>query len=135
MKHTALPVILLLAVSAPVVAQSDAQSYVQTDAPPPASEPAEPSFMDFLDRMLRGFMTEVEPQMRELERGLESLEPELQGFLDRMRDMTRYHPPEVLPNGDILIRRRHADDVPEHAPDEQDVPEGDGARSLTPFEL
>ena len=130
---------MLLAVSAPVVAQSGAQSYaqsdVQSDAPPPASEPGEPSFMGFLDRMLRGFMTEVEPQMRDLERGLEALEPELQGFLDRMRDMTRYHPPEVLPNGDILIRRRDADDLPEHAPDEQLAPEGDGARSLIPFEL
>lgn len=131
MKHTALPVIVLLAISAPVVAQTDAQ----TDALPPASESAEPSFMDFLDRMLRGFMTEVEPQMRDLERGLEALEPELQGFLDRMRDMTRYHPPEVLPNGDILIRRREADDLPEHAPDEQDVPDDERAPSRIPFEL
>lgn len=86
--------------------------------------------MEFIDRMLRGFMTEVEPQMRELERGFEALEPELQGFLDRMRDMTRYHPPEVLPNGDILIRRRQADD-----PEDEVVPDSDAPRSLIPFEL
>lgn len=91
--------------------------------------------MEFIDRMLRGFMTEVEPQMRELERGFEALEPELQGFLERMRDMTRYHPPEVLPNGDILIRRRQADDPPEDLFQDDTGPEGEPPRSFIPFEL
>ena len=42
--------------------------------------------------LLRGLMGEIEPTLRELETAL--------------REMHLYHPPEVLPNGDIIIRRR-----------------------------
>ncbi len=42
--------------------------------------------------LLRGLMGEIEPALRELEGAL--------------RDMNAYHPPEVLPNGDIIIRRK-----------------------------
>lgn len=90
-------------------------------------------FLDRLDRMFRDFMTEIEPQMRELQRGFEGLEPELQNLLERMRGLTEYHPPEIQPNGDILIRRRQAEDgVPDpDAPMPQDEP----APSRPPFEL
>jgi len=42
--------------------------------------------------LLRGLMGEIEPALRELEGAL--------------KDMNAYHPPEVLPNGDIIIRRK-----------------------------
>ena len=42
--------------------------------------------------MLRGLMAELEPGLRELQ--------------DRIGDLSAYHPPEILPNGDILIRRK-----------------------------
>ena len=42
--------------------------------------------------LLRGLMGEIEPALRELEGAL--------------GEMNAYHPPEVLPNGDILIRRK-----------------------------
>jgi hypothetical protein len=42
--------------------------------------------------LLRGLMTEMEPALRELQGALQNLDA--------------YHPPEVLPNGDILIRRK-----------------------------
>lgn len=84
-----------------------------------------------MERMLRDFMTEAEPQLRELERGLTELEPELDRFLGQMRDMTQYHPPEVLPNGDILIRRRQPEELSPDTPPEADAsPEAE-----TPFEL
>lgn len=84
--------------------------------------PAEDGLFALLEQMLRGFITEVEPQLRDLQDGLTDLEPEMQRFLERMRDMTQFHPPEVLPNGDILIRRRQPDEEdddppPEPAPD------------------
>ena len=41
---------------------------------------------------MQGFMAEMEPAIEDLE-----------GFL---RDFNAYHPPEVLPNGDIIIRRK-----------------------------
>ncbi|MDJ0825536.1 MAG: hypothetical protein QNJ16_08545 [Rhodobacter sp.] len=53
--------------------------------------------------LLRGLMGEIEPALRELEGAL--------------RDMHAYHPPEVLPNGDIIIRRK----VPLTAPRGGDV--------------
>jgi hypothetical protein len=50
--------------------------------------------------LLRGLLSEMEPALREL-----------QGAL---RELDAYHPPEVLPNGDIIIRRKTPLDV---APD------------------
>jgi hypothetical protein len=101
------------------------------DGPEPRMEEEAPSvpLFEFFERMLRGFMTEIEPQMRDLERGFEALEPELQAFLERLRGMAQYHPPEVLPNGDILIRRREAEEVP---PEDEEV---DGGSEILPFEL
>ncbi len=125
-----LPLLLAAALALPVQAQDQ-------PAPPTEDTPAEDTpapMLEMFERMLRGFMTEIEPQMRELERGLEALEPEIQGFLDRMRGMAQYHPPEVLPNGDILIRRRQADDPPsDSGPSDPDEAEK-GSDSI-PFEL
>jgi hypothetical protein len=52
--------------------------------------------------LLRGLMSEMEPALREL-----------QGAL---RELDAYHPPEVLPNGDIIIRRKQP--IPPPLPDE-----------------
>ena len=119
MRRLILPLLLAASLALPGQAQDAPDTH--EDAPPAAP------MLDFFDRMLRGFMTEIEPQMRDLERGLEALEPEIQGFIDRMRSMAQYHPPEILPNGDILIRRRTEDEAP---------PEPDPDRSESiPFEL
>lgn len=52
--------------------------------------------MDLLSQgtrlLLQGLLSEVEPALRELE-----------GVLS---DLNAYHPPEVLPNGDIILRRK-----------------------------
>lgn len=97
---------------------------------PAEVEESAPFMFDLFDRMLRSFITEVEPHMRELERGFTALEPELQRFLQNLRDMTHFYPPEILPNGDVLIRRRHVED-------EGSKPESDAAEesSAEPFEL
>jgi hypothetical protein len=47
---------------------------------------------DLFERLLRGFLSEAEPQLRELERGFSALEPEIQRFLEDLRGMTQYHP-------------------------------------------
>ena len=50
--------------------------------------------------LLRGLMSEMEPAFRELEEALDNL--------------NAYHPPEILPNGDIIIRRRTpSEDAPQ----------------------
>ena len=119
MRHFIVPVLVCVLSLPATTVQAD-------DSAPPAQEST--PLLDLFDQMLRGFMREAEPQMRELERGFEALEPEIQRFLDRMQGLAQYHPPEVLPNGDILIRRRQAEEVPE------DVPPGESPSEDLPLE-
>lgn len=108
-------VLCLTLVCAPAVAQDS-----------PATEPP-PALMDQVEGLMQKFLERIAPQM---EQGLNALEPDMQALMDRMRDMVQYHPPEVLPNGDILIRRRQ----PTDQPPSMDAPEEDDP-VVTPFEL
>ncbi len=76
----------------------------------------------FLDGLLR----EVEPGLRDLEGALREMEPALRGFIDQMGpaltellgqvdDLANYNAPEMLPNGDIILRRKQP--LPPKAPD------------------
>ena len=56
--------------------------------------------------LLRGLMREIEPALRDLEGALQ--------------DLNAYHAPEILPNGDILIRRKEPK-IPEPEEDEIDL--------------
>jgi hypothetical protein len=63
-------------------------------------------------------------------RALEDLLADLRPVFDALRatieDLPRYGPPEVLPNGDILIPRLDtpgAEDSPETAPEDPDAPD------------
>ncbi len=69
----------------------------------------------FLDGLLR----EMEPALE----GFENLGPALRGFADEMgpalaeilgkvEDWSSYHPPEILPNGDIIIRKKDPSEAP-----------------------
>ena len=58
--------------------------------------------------LLRGLMGEVEPSMRDMAEALENWD--FKGFT--LDDLGRYHPPERLPNGDIIIRRKSPLDTP-----------------------
>lgn len=77
--------------------------------------------------LLRGLMTEMEPQLRELEdfaqevgpamRLLsEEMGPALAELMNKIDDIRNYDPPAILPNGDIIIRRRA--DAPAFEPPE-----------------
>ena len=63
--------------------------------------------------LLRGLMGEIEPTLREFsETGpmLRDLLGEFGPAMDELKgvigDLNRYHAPEILPNGDIIIRRK-----------------------------
>ena len=77
--------------------------------------------------LFRGLMSEMEPALEEFSGMAEGLEPALEQFatqmgpalMDLMRTLDSiqyYEPPEILPNGDIIIRRRP--DAPIFAPRE-----------------
>ncbi|PRX34984.1 hypothetical protein SAMN05216257_102542 [Meinhardsimonia xiamenensis] len=58
--------------------------------------------------ILRGLMEEMEPKLRELEQILQNLDA--------------YEAPEILPNGDIIIRRKRPPEPPaEVAPDGEEI--------------
>ena len=69
--------------------------------------PEEPGLMERgIDMFLRGLMDEVGPEIGQMQEALKGLAPELQNLVEMMGDVQNYQPPERLPNGDILIRRK-----------------------------
>lgn len=71
--------------------------------------------------LLRGLMEEMEPAMEDLHGLAENMAPAMRELQGMIGDMTDYHMPERLPNGDIIIRRK--------TPLTEDVP-GDGEIEL-----
>lgn len=65
--------------------------------------------------------SEIDRGMSLLERGTEliiegllaEIGPEIEALLGTIDELRGYHPPEMLPNGDIIIRRRRPGDTPE----------------------
>ncbi|MGI1663106.1 AAA+ family ATPase [Palleronia sp. KMU-117] len=62
--------------------------------------------------LLRGLLAEMEPALR--------------GLQGALRDLDAYHAPEILPNGDIIIRRKTPEERAVPAPD----PTPDGADGI-----
>jgi hypothetical protein len=103
--RTALALALMLAAT-PLAAQDPAP------VDPPAGDMGEG--MSLMERgmglFLRGLMDEMEPALDDMAEGAEALRrnlgPMLSDLMEMVDDIRAYHPPERLPNGDILIRRR-----------------------------
>ena len=75
---------------------------------PLRAEESEPEGADLMAEALRLFM-----------RGLmEEMEPALDDLSNLLDNLDAYHPPEMLPNGDIIIRRK----TPEEG---GEIPEGE----------
>jgi hypothetical protein len=75
----------------------------------------------------RGIMQEMEPAMDDLKAFADTMEPAMRQFLQEMGpalaevlgkvdDLTLYHPPEMLPNGDIIMRRKQPKDTAPESP-------------------
>ncbi|GAA6174739.1 hypothetical protein NBRC116593_06580 [Sulfitobacter pacificus] len=91
-------------------------SSAQAEEDPPGLSLMERGAQMFLE----GILKEMEPAMEDLQGLADDMGPALQQFADEMgpklselmseiEDWSVYQPPEVLPNGDIIIRRK-----PEH---------------------
>ena len=52
---------------------------------------------------MEGLSQQLEPALRCF---VENMSPALGGLLEQVEDFSKYHPPEVLPNGDIILRRK-----------------------------
>lgn len=71
---------------------------------------------------MEGIMREMEPALDDLRGMAEEMKPALRRFVDEMgpafadllgqiEDLSVYHPPEMLPNGDIIIRRKTPEEI------------------------
>ena len=58
------------------------------------------------DYLFRGILQEVEPQLDDLARGFEDMQPQIRQLFAMIDDLRNYDPPKRLDNGDILIPRR-----------------------------
>lgn len=78
--------------------------------------------------LFEGLVQDMEPALREMEGLTDQLEPALRGFVENMGpalgdflgqvdNFSKYHAPEILPNGDIILRRK--------SPEEMTPPEGE----------
>jgi hypothetical protein len=56
--------------------------------------------------LLKGLMANMEPAMQDMGRAITDMQPALTELLAMMGDVTKYHAPEMLENGDIIIRRK-----------------------------
>jgi len=111
MKQVSKFVSVLCLVAMPAAAQD-------TDAPPEDAPGEGYSLMEEGARLfLRGLMDEVDPAMEglrdlagemtpALREFVQEMGPALVDLLDKVEDITNYHPPEMLPNGDIILRRK-----------------------------
>lgn len=76
--------------------------------------------------LMQGLMTEMEPALEDLRGTFEEMGPAFAEFaqsvgpafaelLNQVDDLRNYEAPEILPNGDIIMRR--APDAPQWTPD------------------
>jgi hypothetical protein len=117
------------------MAASPGWTQAADDAPAPEAESGTQDGLSLIEDgarlILRGLRQEMEPAVRdfrdlaeevtpELRRWAEEMGPALRDLAGRIGDLNDYHAPEMLPNGDIILRRK----VP-LAPDTPDVPDMD----------
>ena len=103
MKQPVLAASLALALTTPAIAQEEDRAL---------------SLMEEGARLFfRGILQEMEPALDEMQDLSDDLRPALRDFaatmgpalqdlLSEVEDWSVYHPPEMLPNGDIILRRK-----------------------------
>ncbi len=93
---------LTLCLAAPVAAQDTQEGFrFEFELPEDLGE---------LEGMMDDMMDELGPMMDELGPMLEELGPVLEDALGALEGLDAYEAPEVLPNGDIIIRRKRPKD-------------------------
>jgi hypothetical protein len=74
-----------------------------------------------MQQFLEGLLQEMEPALEGMRGFMEEMGPAMAELLAEIKDWSVYEPPEVLDNGDIIIRRK-PDAVPEVPEDPGDMP-------------
>lgn len=99
----------LLLLTAPALAQTVPPANPVPDASTPPGEDLEQG-LSLMEQgaqiLLRHMMGKVEPSLQEMTEALKQAQPQLLKLLAMVDDIRNFHAPEVLENGDILIRRK-----------------------------
>jgi hypothetical protein len=101
MKKIAISLVVLTLASSPLRADEEGFSLMEEGA----------------KLFFKGILQEMEPTMQDLRGLAEDMEPALRQFVDQMGpaladlmgkidDISAYHPPEMMPNGDIIMRKK-----------------------------
>jgi hypothetical protein len=117
MKHLALIPLLVCLSAQPALTQ---------EAEVPGDEDGFSLMEEGARLFMRGIMSEMEPALDEMRKTVDELGPAFAEFaqaigpafaelLDTVDDIRNYDAPEILPNGDIIIRRKP--DAPDWVPD------------------
>ncbi|WP_298846994.1 hypothetical protein [uncultured Ruegeria sp.] len=124
MKHILLTSVISAVLCAPAAAQEDnGKSLMEQGA----------------ELFFEGLRKEMEPALDELLDLADEFGPAMQSFLQEMgpalvelgaeiKDWSAYEVPEILPNGDIIIRKKPDEDSP--TPNEQDEEAPEGATDI-----
>ena len=98
----------------------------------PPSAQAEEEGLSLMERgarlFMEGILKEMEPTLDNLQGLADEMGPALRSFAEEMgpaltdllakvEDWSVYHPPEILPNGDIILRKKLPEETP-HDPDQ-----------------
>ncbi|WP_282059725.1 hypothetical protein [Roseobacter litoralis] len=57
-------------------------------------------------QFLEGLLQEMQPAWEEMRSFMEEMGPAMMGMMEEVKDWSAYEPPEMLENGDIIIRRK-----------------------------
>lgn len=57
-------------------------------------------------QFLEGLLQEMQPAWEEMRSFMEEMGPAMMGLIEEVKDWSAYEPPEMLENGDIIIRRK-----------------------------
>lgn len=71
-------------------------------------------------QFLEGLLLQMEPALDGMMGFIEEMGPSMQELMEEVKDWSVYEVPEILPNGDIIIRRKPDAPAPDTAPDPQE---------------
>lgn len=120
MKHWVVLGIAICLVAAPLRADPP-----KPEADPSLMERGAQLFMEGLLQQMEPTVDELRDMAKEMGPGLRQftreMGPALADILGKVEDLSAYQPPEMLPNGDIIIRRKTPKDSPDEAPPEGEI--------------
>ena len=110
MKLTPIPLLICLS-----CAPAFAQDVVPT--PPDDVDEGVSLLQEGAKLLLKGLMANMEPAMQDMGRAITEMQPALNDLLAMMGDVTKYHAPEMLENGDIILRHKTPAELAPAAPE------------------